>query len=99
MTAEAVQEGQRLAGGATCANADGILEEIARDYGVSTLEVVRNLPQAHRTVVPGELFDEVMQAVTAWDRFFHRAHVGHRARVRRSVAAGDVRPGLLQCAR
>ncbi|MGZ5918918.1 MAG: hypothetical protein ACXWJV_03875 [Hyphomicrobium sp.] len=46
MSAEAVQEGQRLSLAARLAlNADGILEQIARDYGVSTLEVVRNLQQ------------------------------------------------------
>ncbi len=31
-------------------SADGILEQIARDYGVSTFEVVRALPADHRSV-------------------------------------------------
>lgn len=47
-------------------NADGILEQIARDYGVSTFEVVRNLPPEHRAIVPGEKFTDVMGALTTW---------------------------------
>ena len=48
------------------ANADGILEQIAREYAVSTLEVVRNLPAEHRTLAGGDQFAEIMQDVTAW---------------------------------
>ena len=47
-------------------NADGILEQIAREYGVSTFEVVRNMPDAHRAIVPGEKFADIMQALTTW---------------------------------
>ncbi|MGZ5890752.1 MAG: hypothetical protein ACXWJS_09185 [Hyphomicrobium sp.] len=46
MKLEAAPEGQRLSLAARLAlNADGVLEQIVRDYGVSTLEVVRNLQQ------------------------------------------------------
>ena len=48
------------------ANADGILELIARDYGVSTFEVVRALPEEHRAILPGAKFEEVLQTLTEW---------------------------------
>jgi putative heme utilization carrier protein HutX len=55
-------------------NPDGVLEQIAREYGVSTLEVVRNLLHAHRTVVPGEAFAEIMQDVTTWGDILFIVH-------------------------
>jgi putative heme utilization carrier protein HutX len=55
-------------------NPDGILEEIARTYGVSTLNVVRALPEAHRTLVPRERFEEIMTAVTAWGSILFIVH-------------------------
>ncbi len=48
------------------ANSDGILEQIAQEYGVSTFEVVRNLPGDHASVVPGEHFGDIMEALTGW---------------------------------
>lgn len=75
MSAQAVQEGQRLSLAAPFAlNADGILEQIARHYGVSTLEVVRNLQQEHCTVVDGKLFTDVMQDVTGWGDILFIVH-------------------------
>jgi hypothetical protein len=55
-------------------NPDGILEEIARTYGVSTLDVVRALPEAHRALVSGERFEEVMTAVSAWGPILFIVH-------------------------
>jgi putative heme utilization carrier protein HutX len=55
-------------------NADGILEQIAREYGVSTLEVVRNLPTAHRTLLPGETFPDIMEDVTTWGDILFIVH-------------------------
>jgi putative heme utilization carrier protein HutX len=52
---------QRLA-----SNPDGVLEQIARDYGVSTLDVVEALPEEHRLVVPGARFADIMSALTGW---------------------------------
>ena len=52
--------GERLA-----ANADGILEQIAAEYRVSTLDVVRALPEGHRTLVDGAHFADVMAAITS----------------------------------
>jgi hypothetical protein len=75
MSVEAVQEGQRPSLAARLAlNADGILEQIARDYGVSTLEVVRNLQQEHCTVADGKLFTDVMQDVTEWGDILFIVH-------------------------
>jgi len=65
MTIEAVEGGQRPPLAARLKlNADGILEQIARDYGVSTLEVVRNLPSEHSTVIEAKPFADIMQDVT-----------------------------------
>ena len=47
-------------------NADGILEQIARDYGVSTFDAVEALPDAHRSIVAGSAFEKIMTALTAW---------------------------------
>jgi putative heme utilization carrier protein HutX len=56
------------------ANADGILERIARDYGVSTYAVVEALPVEHRDIVPGALFEEVMRDLTAWGEVLFLVH-------------------------
>jgi putative heme utilization carrier protein HutX len=55
-------------------NADGILEQIARDYGVSTFEVVQALPAEHRAVVPGSRFEEVLHALTGWGEVLFIVH-------------------------
>jgi putative heme utilization carrier protein HutX len=47
-------------------NADGVLEQIAREYGVSTFDVIDALPAEHRTVVPGSAFEAVMADMTTW---------------------------------
>lgn len=63
---------ERLAG-----NADGILEQIAAEYGVSTLDVVRALPEPHRTLVEGTLFADVMKAIEAWGPILFIVHTRH----------------------
>ncbi len=55
-------------------NSDGVLEQIARDYGVSTLEVVRNLLGEHRTLVDGTQFEAVMHDVTTWGDILFIVH-------------------------
>jgi putative heme utilization carrier protein HutX len=55
-------------------SADGILERIARDYGVSTFEVVQALPAEHRTIVPGSRFEEVLGALTEWGEVLFIVH-------------------------
>jgi hypothetical protein len=47
-------------------SADGVLEQIAREYGVSTFAVVRALPAEHRSLVPGARFVDVMQDLAQW---------------------------------
>ncbi len=51
-----------------------LLEQIAREYGVSTLEVVRNLPAEQGTVVAGEAFADIMQDITTWGEILFLIH-------------------------
>jgi len=60
---------QRLA-----TNPDGILEDIARTYCVSTLDVVRALPEAHRTIVAGDRLETIFEAVTGWGSILFIVH-------------------------
>ncbi|CRX46828.1 putative heme iron utilization protein [Yersinia enterocolitica] len=49
---------------------DGTLEQIAQDYQVSPLDVVRELPK--RILVSAEHFDRVWDSMTEWgDRCHH----------------------------
>ena len=61
--------GERLA-----QNSDGILEQIAREYAVSTFEVVRQLPAEHRTIIAGETFEEGFKDLTAWGEVLFIVH-------------------------
>lgn len=75
MTAETVIEESRQPLAARLAqNADGILEQIAREYGVSTFEVVKNLPSEHCTLAEGAKFAEVMEDVTSWGPILFIVH-------------------------
>ncbi|MFN3622560.1 MAG: heme utilization cystosolic carrier protein HutX [Hyphomicrobium sp.] len=51
-----------------------LLEQIAREYGVSTLEVVRNLPADQATIVPAEAFADIMQDITTWGEILFLIH-------------------------
>ena len=55
-------------------NPDGILEQVAREYGVSTFEVVRTLPAEHCAVVPGSRFERILQALTDWGEVLFIVH-------------------------
>lgn len=55
-------------------SADGVLEQIARDYAVSTFEVVRALPAEHRAIVPGTRLEDIMQAVSTWGEILFIVH-------------------------
>jgi heme iron utilization protein len=48
------------------ANADGVVEHIAREYGVSPLTVLQHMPREHCKLVPSARFEEVMAALTHW---------------------------------
>ena len=55
-------------------SADGILEQIARDYGVSTFEVVRALPADHRSIVAGAQFETIFAELTSWGEVLFIVH-------------------------
>lgn len=55
-------------------NPDGIVERIAREYGVSTLAVIEALPAAHRTLIKGELFADVMKELESWGEILFIVH-------------------------
>ncbi|MCZ7593748.1 MAG: heme utilization cystosolic carrier protein HutX [Hyphomicrobium sp.] len=49
-------------------------EQIAREYGVSTFEVVRSLPSEQGTIAPGEAFADIMQDITTWGEILFLIH-------------------------
>jgi hypothetical protein len=55
-------------------SADGILEQIARDYAVSTFDVVQALPAEHRAILPGSKFEQILQALTEWGEVLFIVH-------------------------
>ncbi len=55
-------------------NPDGILERIATEHGVSTHDVVAALPAAHRTLVGGDRFSEVMEDLQSWGEVLFIVH-------------------------
>jgi len=71
------------------ASADGIIEQIAREYGVSTFEVIRQLPDEHRTIVSGDKFEEIMQALTSWGEILFIVHTSDIV----LECAGSIPPG------
>lgn len=56
------------------ANADGVLEQIAGEYSVTTLEVVRSLPAEHRALAAPDQFADIMQDVTTWGEVLFIVH-------------------------
>ena len=55
-------------------SADGVLEQIAREYGVSTFDVVSALPIEHRTIVPGSSFEDILRTLTEWGEVLFIVH-------------------------
>jgi hypothetical protein len=55
-------------------NADGVAENLARDFGVSTLDVVTELPATHRSLVPADRFEAVMADLTSWGEVLFIVH-------------------------
>ena len=55
-------------------NPDGILEQIAREWGISTFDVVRELPALNRSIVSGDRFAEIMQEMTGWGEILLIVH-------------------------
>jgi len=56
------------------ANPDGILERIASDNNVSTLEAVRALPSENVLVVSNAPFAKVMEAIATWGEVLFIVH-------------------------
>ncbi|WP_246423208.1 heme utilization cystosolic carrier protein HutX [Roseospira visakhapatnamensis] len=48
------------------ASTDGVLEEIAAEFGLTPREVAACLPASTGVCVPGELFEEIMRDVSEW---------------------------------
>ena len=75
MTVDTIAESERKPLAARLAlNPDGILEQIAREYAVSTLEVVRNLLPDQRTIVDGERFAAIMEDIGTWGDILFIVH-------------------------
>jgi putative heme utilization carrier protein HutX len=55
-------------------SADGILEQIAREYAVSTFDVVRALPKEHRAIAAGDRLEEVLASVSEWGEILFIVH-------------------------
>lgn len=55
-------------------NADGVLEDIARTYCVSTLDVVHALPEASRKIITGDHLEAVLDAVASWGPILFIVH-------------------------
>jgi putative heme utilization carrier protein HutX len=70
-------------------SADGVLEQIGREYGVSTFEVVKALPAEHRAIVPGAQFEAIMQALTGWGEVLLIVHTSDIV----LECAGPIPPG------
>lgn len=72
-------------------NADGVLEQIARDYGVSTFDVLREMPAEHRVIADGKHFEDIMAAMTAWGPVLFIVHTADIV----LECAGPLPPGVL----
>lgn len=48
------------------ANPDGVLEALAREHGVTTLDATRMLPAPHARFAPGSAFGNIISALTSW---------------------------------
>jgi heme iron utilization protein len=70
-------------------NPDGVLEQIARDYSVSTFEVLRALPEEHRAILPGSRFEDILKAVTEWGEVLFIVHTSDIV----LECAGSIPPG------
>ncbi|WP_342634996.1 heme anaerobic degradation radical SAM methyltransferase ChuW/HutW [Rhodoplanes roseus] len=56
------------------ANPDGIIEVLARQHGVSTLDATRMLPAANCTFAPADTFADVMGELTSWGPMLFIVH-------------------------
>jgi putative heme utilization carrier protein HutX len=74
MTTAATNQGRPSLSARLAENADGILEQIARDYQVSTFDVVSALPAEHRTILPGTHLEAILKDMTEWGEILFIVH-------------------------
>ncbi len=73
-SASATTEERQPLAARLAASSEGLLEQIAREYGVSTLEVVRHLPADQCVLAPGEAFADIMGDLTQWGEILFLIH-------------------------
>jgi putative heme utilization carrier protein HutX len=56
------------------ANPDGVIEALAREHGVTTLDATRMLPAANARFAPGDAFADIMGALTSWGEVLFIVH-------------------------
>lgn len=56
------------------ADPDGVIETLAREHGVTTLEATRMLPPVNARFAPGSAFADVMAALTGWGEVLFVVH-------------------------
>jgi putative heme utilization carrier protein HutX len=59
------------------ANPDGVIEALAREHGVTTLEATRMLPVANARFAPGTAFADIMTALTSWGEVLFIVHTAN----------------------
>jgi putative heme utilization carrier protein HutX len=76
------------------ANPDGVIEALAREHGVTTLEATRMLPAANARFAPGDAFAGVMAALTSWGEVLFIVHTPNIVlECRGTVPPGEVGRG------
>lgn len=71
------------------ANADGVIEALAREHGVTTLEATRMLPAANCRWAPAAAFADIFAALTQWGDVLFLVHTPNVI----LECAGPVPPG------
>ncbi len=56
------------------ANADGVIEALAREHGVTTLEATRMLPAANCSWAPASAFADIFAELTKWGDILFLVH-------------------------
>jgi putative heme utilization carrier protein HutX len=70
-------------------NPDGVIETLAREHGVTTLDATRLLAPAHCRWAPGAAFADIMGALTSWGEVLFLVHTPNLV----LECAGPVPPG------
>jgi putative heme utilization carrier protein HutX len=90
MTALATTDAREKLAERLAANPDGVIEALAREHGVTTLEATRLLPAAHARFAPGTGFADVMAALSTWGEVLFIVHTPNIVlECRGAVPAGE----------